>query len=97
MTRARRDRSSCTRSTGSSPTSGKTPKEIINKKFPYQRQIFFVTRDTTKKLKYVPTYLQAFLGADNSKGFICGKTAQADVTAQGFLTVKKCGAIALTT
>jgi ABC-type phosphate transport system substrate-binding protein len=78
---------------GKAPTTGKGSKMVIDKKFPIQRQLYFVTRRTSAK-PYIPTYLQTFLGADNDKGAVCSKTALKDDTGAAFLSLgSKCGVL----
>ncbi len=84
---------------GVKPTTGANAKTVINKKFPYIRQVYLVTRNagTTAKPK-VPTYLQALIGNNNNKGSVCSKTGLADDVDYGFLSLAgKCGKIVATT
>ncbi len=82
---------------GTSPTSGKGAKQIVNKKFPIIITLYNVVRSTGKKAKYVPTYLQPLLGASNNKGYICSKATSSIITSYGFLTLGgKCGKVTIT-
>jgi ABC-type phosphate transport system substrate-binding protein len=77
--------------------TGKGTKELVNKKAPVLITLFNVVRSTGKTKKYVPTYLQAFLGADNDKGYICSKSSETILKNYGFLTIgSKCGKVTLT-